>query len=51
LALTFFAILGFTLLVVVGRAVYIIINREIDIQAAKAGISTPTTRPTVGGKP
>ena len=44
--LGFGGILGFFLLIMLGGAVYNLINREMDIHAAKAGISTPTTTPT-----
>jgi len=39
-------IMAVLLLTEVGQAVYTIAQREIDIQAAKAGISTPTATPT-----
>jgi hypothetical protein len=43
-------IMGFLFLTEIGQAIYTIAQREIDIQAAKAGVSTPSATPTIGAK-
>jgi hypothetical protein len=46
-ALAFMAvIMGIFFLANIGTAIYNIVQREMDIQAAKAGISTPSASPT-----
>jgi hypothetical protein len=43
-------IMGLLFLSDLGRAIYTIAQREVDIQAAKAGISTPSAIPTATAK-
>lgn len=44
------ALLAVIMLFALGSAIYNIIDREMDIQAAKAGISTPSATPSPGQK-
>jgi hypothetical protein len=46
IVVTWAVFFGFLLLMAVGRSVYAIINRELDIQAARTGLSTPSIMAT-----
>lgn len=47
---TMAVIMGLVFLSEVGAAVYKIAQREMDIQAAKAGVSTPSATPTASNE-